>query len=166
MNYAPQILTEKDLSVIDGRINAVSVSDKLKRIYIQSLKPESVFMVPMFRSDPLGINSLILDKLKALPASMGFDVSVEDGHFISSDGRHAMLIIQTPVKMTDGPNSKKLLTALEDNISQLPKYISADVISGHRHTVSNEKVIRRDISLLSIMVSVVFLLLFLPFSGT
>lgn len=160
LNYAPQILTEKDLSVIDGRINAVSVSDKLKRIYIQSLKPESVFMVPMFRSDPLGINSLILDKLKALPASMGFDVSVEDGHFISSDGRHAMLIIQTPVKMTDGPNSKKLLTALEDNISQLPKYISADVISGHRHTVSNEKVIRRDISLLSIMVSVVFLLLF------
>jgi len=160
LNYAPQILTEKDLSVIDSRINAVSVSDRLKRIYMQSLKPESVFMVPMFRSDPLGINFLILDKLKALPASMGYDVTVEDGHFISSDGRHSMLIIQTPVKMTDGPNSKRLLTVLYENIGRLPEYVSADVISGHRHTVSNEKVIKRDITLLSIMVSIVFLLLF------
>ena len=109
LNYGPQLLTEKDLSAVDGRINADSVSERMKRIYIQSMKPESVFMLPMLRSDPLGINLLLMDKLKALPASMGYDVSVEDGHFISSDGRHAMLIIQTPVKMTDGPNSKRLL---------------------------------------------------------
>ncbi|OGW25118.1 MAG: hypothetical protein A2X59_13310 [Nitrospirae bacterium GWC2_42_7] len=160
LNYAPQILTEKDLSAIDSLINPVSVSDKLKRIYIQSLKPESVFMTPLYRSDPLGINFILMEKLKALPASMGYDVSVEDGHFISSDGRHAMMIIQTPVKITDGPNSKRLLAALDENIALLPKYISTDIISGHRHTVSNEKVIKRDISLLSIMVSIVFLLLF------
>lgn len=160
LNYAPQLLAEKDLSAVDGRINADSVSERLKRIYIQSMKPESVFMVPMFRADPLGINFLLMEKLKALPASMGYDVTVEDGHFISRDGRHAMLIIQTPVKMTDGPNSKRLLTVLYEKLGRLPGYVSADVISGHLHTVSNEKVIRRDISLLSIMVSIVFLLLF------
>ena len=160
LNYGPQILTEKDLFVVDSQINEVTVSDKLKRIYIQSLKPESVFMVPMFRADPLGINFILMEKLKALPASMGFDVTVEDGHFISSDGRHAMLIIQTPVKMTDAPNSKKLLTVLYGKLGSLPGYVSADVISGHRHTVSNEEVIKRDISLLSVMVSIVFLLLF------
>jgi len=159
-NYGPQLLAEKDLSVIDGRINAGTVSERMKKVYMQSLKPESVFMVPMLRSDPLGINLLLMDRLKALPASMGYDVSVEDGHFISSDGRHAMLIIQTPVKMTDGPNSKRLLAALYENIGRLPGYVSADVISGHRHTVSNEEVIKRDISLLSVMVSIVFLLLF------
>ncbi|PKL52642.1 MAG: hypothetical protein CVV37_00135 [Nitrospira bacterium HGW-Nitrospira-1] len=160
LNYAPQILTEKDLTAIDLRINTASVSEKLKRIYIQSLKPESVFMTPMFRADPLGINFLLMDKLKALPASMGYDVAVEDGHFISSDGRHAMMIIQTPVKMTDAPNSKRLLTALYEKLGSLPGYVSADVVSGHRHTVSNETVIKRDIRLLSIMVSIVFLLLF------
>jgi len=160
LNYAPQILTEKDLFSIDNLINPASVSDKLKSIYIQSLKPESVFMTPLYRSDPLGINFILMEKLKALPASMGYDVSVEDGHFISNDGRHAMMIIQTPVKITDGPNSKRLLTELDKNIGQLPKYISTGVISGHRHTVSNEKVIKRDISLLSIIVSIVFLLLF------
>ena len=160
LNYAPQILTEKDLIFIDSQINAATVSDKLKRIYIQSLKPESVFMTPLFRADPLGINFILLEKLKVLPASMGYDVAVEDGHFISSDGRHAMMIIQTPVKMTDSPNAKKLLSALYDKIGSLPNYVSADIISGHMHTVSNETVIKRDIRLLSIMVSVVFLLLF------
>jgi uncharacterized protein len=160
LNYAPQLLGARDLSAVDGRINADSVAERLKMIYMQSMKPESVFMVPMLRSDPLGINLLLMNKLKALPASMGYDVSVEDGHFISSDGRHAMLIIQTPVKITDVPHSKRLLASLYENIARLPRYISADVISGHRHTVSNEQVIRHDISLLSIMVSIVFLLLF------
>ena len=52
------------------------------------------------------------------------------------------------------------MPALYENIGRLPGYVSADVVSGHRHTVSNEEVIKRDISLLSVMVSIVFLLLF------
>ncbi len=77
---------------------------------------------------------------------MGFDVAIEEGHFISRDGRHAMLIIQTPVKMMDSQKSKELVQALDERINKLPGYVSADVIGGHLHTVSNERVIKRDIT--------------------
>ena len=43
---------------------------------------------------------------------MGYDVVVEDGHFLSRDGRHAMLIVQTTVPMMDGGRSKELVEAL------------------------------------------------------
>lgn len=161
INYAPRMLGEKDLAVIESWINTAGVSEKLRGIYRQSLKPESIFMTSMSRTDPLGIRLLMLDKLRALPASMGYDVNIEDGHFLSRDGRHALLIIQTPVAMTDSPGSKNLVTALQAQTGRLPEYVSADIIGGHLHTFSNEKVIKRDILVASTLVSVAFLLLFI-----
>lgn len=161
LQYAPQVLREQDLAIIDSQINAETVSQKMRGIYRQSLRPESIFMSTLSRTDPLGIKMLLLDKLRALPASMGYDVAIEDGHFISRDGRHAMLIIQTPVPMMDSQRSKELIQALEEKLKGLPEFITADIISAHLHTVSNERVIKRDIMVASTIASLAFLLLFL-----
>jgi predicted exporter len=161
LQYAPQVLGNRDLEAIDGLINAKTVSRKMRGIYLQSMRPESVFTSSMSRSDPLGIKMLLLEKMRALPASMGYDVAIEDGHFISRDGRHAMMIIQTSVAMMDSPRSKELVAVLQGHIKELPEYVSADIVSGHLHTVSNERVIKRDISIVSTIASVSFLLLFL-----
>ena len=161
LQYAPQVLGAKDLETIDGLININPVSRKMRGIYMQSMRPESVFTSSLSRSDPLGIKMLLLEKMRALPASMGYDVAIEDGHFISRDGRHAMMIIQTSVAMMDSPRSKELVARLQERIKELPQYVSADIISGHLHTVSNERVIKRDISIVSTIASVTFLLLFL-----
>ena len=161
LQYAPQVLGTKDLEAIDRLINVETVSRKMRGIYMQSMRPESVFTSSMSRSDPLGIKMLLLEKMRALPASMGYDVAIEDGHFISRDGRHAMMIIQTSVAMMDSPRSKELITTLQERIKELPGYVKADIISGHLHTVSNERVIKRDISIVSTIASVSFLLLFL-----
>ena len=161
LHYAPQVLGAQDLETIDGLINNKTVSRKMRGIYLQSMRPESVFTSSMSRSDPLGIRMLLLEKMRALPASMGYDVSIEDGHFISRDGRHAMMIIQTSVSMMDGPRCKELVATLQERIKELPAYITADIIGGHLHTVSNERVIKRDISIVSTIASVTFLFLFL-----
>ncbi len=161
LQYAPQILGEEDLAAIDRQLTPKAVSEKMQAIYRQSLRPESVFMTSLSRTDPLSIKTLLLGKLRALPASMGFDVAIEEGHFISRDGRHAMLIIQTPVKMMDSQKSKELVQALDERINKLPGYVSADVIGGHLHTVSNERVIKRDIAVASIIATIAFFLLFL-----
>ena len=92
---------------------------------------------------------------------MGYDVVVEDGRFLSRDGRHAMLIVQTTVPMTDATRSKELVRVLDEKIRQLPSFVSADVIAGHLHTVSNEQVIKRDIAVASVVASIGFLFLFL-----
>ncbi len=160
LQYAPQVLGEEDLASLDSQINPETVSRKIRGIYLQSLRPESIFMSSLSRSDPLGIKMLILNKLRALPASMGYGVNIEDGHFISRDGRHAMMIVQTPVPMMDSQRCKELATALQDKIKGLPAFVTADVISGHLHTASNERVIKRDIEVASIIASIAFLLLF------
>jgi predicted exporter len=161
LQYAPQVLGENELAIIDSQINADTVAEKLQGIYRQTLRPESIFMASLARTDPLGIKLLLMDKMRALPSSMSYDVSIEDGHFISRDGRHAMLIVQTPVQMMDAMRSKELVATLKGLLKGLPAYVAADVISGHLHTVSNERVIKRDIAVASIISTIAFLILFL-----
>jgi predicted exporter len=161
LQYGPQVLGQKDLAIIDSQLTPVMVEQKLGSIYRQSLRPESIFMASLARTDPLGIKLLLMDKIRALPSSMSYDVSVEEGHFISHDGRHAMLIIQTPVPMMDAQRSKELVTTLQEKLKALPAYVAADVVSGHLHTVSNERVIKRDIAVASIISTIAFLLLFI-----
>jgi len=160
LKYAPQILGERDLQRIDDRLTAQGVSEQLRGIYRSSMKLESIFTNSLVRSDPINVRQIIFEKLRALPASMGYEVSVENGHFISRDGRHAMIIIETPVKMTHGKESAKLVTALREHIGSLPGFVSADIISGHVHSVSNEKVVKRDITIASTLATVSFLVLF------
>lgn len=161
LQYAPQIMTEQELSALDSQITPTAVSATLKRLYLQSFRPESIFTANFSRTDPLGIKGLLYGKLKALPASMGYDVLVEDGHFVSRDGRHALLIAQTSVPMTDSQRSKELIRVLDAELNRLPVFISADVIAGHLHTVSNERVIGRDIKIASTIASIAFMVLFL-----
>ncbi len=161
LQYAPQILTEQELASLDSQITPTAVSARLKQLYLQSFRPESIFTSSFSRTDPLGIKALLYGKLKALPASMGYDVAVEDGHFVSRDGRHAMLIAQTSVSMTDSQRSKQLIEALDAELKRLPDFVRADVIAGHLHTVSNEKVITRDIKIASTIASIAFMVLFL-----
>lgn len=161
LRYAPQVLGQADLALIDRQINAGAVSEKLRTIYRASLRPESIFTSSLSRTDPLGIKTLLFGRLKALPASMGYDAAIEDGHIISRDGRHTMLVVQTPVSMMDGRGSMELIESLEGHLKSLPASVSADVISGHLHTVSNERVMKRDILVASTIASVAFLVLFL-----
>jgi predicted exporter len=161
LKYGPQILGEKDIRQVESLLTPEQVEKKMKGIYLQSMRPEGIFTASMSRSDPLGIRLQILNKLKAIPASLNYDVSIEDGHFVSRDGRHAMLVIQTDVPMMDAQRCKELVSTLEARIKALPPYVSADIVGGHLHTVSNEKVIKRDITVASFIASAAFLILFL-----
>ncbi len=157
----PQIFSERDLASIDAQITSEKVSAKMRKNYLQLLKPEGIFMNSMLRSDPLGLNLLMLNKLKALSGSFGYNISMEKGHFISADGRHAMLIVQTTVPVTDTRGAGELFQNLEEQLRKLPDYISSDVVSGHAHSISNERVMKKDVNLTTVIASVVFVLLFL-----
>jgi predicted exporter len=155
-----QVVNKNDLSYLDGLINQDNISRSIRKIYRQMLSPGGLLLNPFMRSDPLGVKLLVLKKLKVLSESMGYDVSVENGHFISKDGRHSMIIAQTPVSVTDMFGAKKLFEILDGHFRQLPNYVSARIISGHSHTLSNERIMRRDIFLCSVITVVAFLILF------
>jgi len=159
--YAPQVLDQHDLARIDGWINEDGVSTRLQAIYRQMLRPEGIFMGSLSRSDPLGIRMLLLGKMKKLSAASGYDVTVDNGYFLSLDGGHALMILETPILMTDGPGCRKLVAYLKEKVEVLPDIVSADFVGGHFHTVSNENVIKRDIGLAITVASIAFLLLFM-----
>jgi predicted exporter len=118
-------------------------------------------MMPFIRSDPLGISSDALRSLQTLSSSLGYEVELENGHFVSRDRAHAMLVVQTPITVTDASGARELITYLRDRLGELPAYVSADIVAGHLHTISNEDVIKRDIWLALSVAGAAFLLLFL-----
>jgi predicted exporter len=163
LKVAPQLLGPESLSRIESQISPDGVKERLKFIYRQSLSPGSSFFMPFLRVDPLGLFSGILRNIENLSMALGYDVVINNGHLISRDGRHAMVIVKTPVALTDGFGARKLIAYLRGELNKLPDFISADIIAGHMHTVSNEDVIKKDIRLTSIIASLAFLLLFLFF---
>ena len=54
-----------------------------------------------------------------------------------------------------------MLTYVSKRVAALPAGISADVISGHAHTVENERTLRRDLRLMVVLAGAGFLGLFL-----
>lgn len=161
LKYAPQLIDERNLLLIEKQINPSGVKESLQNNYRQFLTPASTLIIPFIRSDPLGIYSNILRSLQKIYSSVGYEVTVENDYFISKDRKHAMLILDTPVNLTDGFGSRKLISYLNNRLTILPDFISADIIAGHLHTVSNEEVIKRDIRLTLIIASAAFILLFI-----
>ncbi|MFW9817800.1 MAG: hypothetical protein ACFFEW_17935, partial [Candidatus Thorarchaeota archaeon] len=161
LKHVPQLLDEAALARIDERISPEGVRASLRGNFRKLATPASTFMMPFIRSDPLGIGSDALRSLQTLSSSLGYEVEFENGNFVSRDGAHAMLILQTPVTVTDASGARALVTYLRERLGNLPAYVSADIVSGHLHTISNEDVIKRDIWLALSIAGVAFLLLFI-----
>lgn len=163
MRYAPQILTSNDLATLEASLTPACVSGTVKRLYHQLLKPEGMFLAQSIQSDPLGISQTIMKRLEKLSTSMGYEVTMENGHFISRDGRHTMLLLETTVPLTDGAEARELLVFLEEKLTAVPPGIQASLICGHTHVVSNEDTIKRDLGVVLGLASLAFIVLYVAF---
>jgi predicted RND superfamily exporter protein len=158
--HVPELVDAEALAGIDEQITPEGVEASLRRSYRQMITPASGFIMPFVRADPLGISSGILGSLRELSSSLGYAVEIENGHFVSRDADHAMLIVETPVRVADASGARQLLSYLRDKLEALPEWVSADIIGGHLHTISNEDVIKRDIWLALSVATVAFVLVF------
>lgn len=161
LRLAPQLISPEDLKGLDAKLEAPAVREKLKSVYRMSLNPAGSMALPIVRQDPLGIHEKALKEFTTLLTGLDFDVRLENGHFVSRDGRHALVVLETKVPATDGSASRELLNSLRAQLRNLPEGVSADLISAHEHAVSNEKTIKRDILITTTVTGVVFLFLFI-----
>jgi len=145
LTHLPELLDEDALSRIDEQLTAEGVEESLRRSYRQLVKPASTLFAAFLRSDPLGIGFGVLGSLQELSSSLGYQVDLQEGHFISRDRAHTMLVLQTPVTITDASGARELVSYLSERLKELPDFVSADIIGGHLHTISNEDVIKRDV---------------------
>ncbi len=161
MAYAPQITGPSDLMEIDARLTPEGVDRALSGHFRQLLSPMGSFMSQIVQLDPLGVKTGTAGRLQNLLTPTGYDVRLENGHVISQDGKHAMAVITTPISVTDGFGSRRLITYLEEKTTSLPPYVSADIIAGHLHTLSNENVIKKDINRVLLVAGMGLICLFL-----
>ncbi len=163
LECAPELLGEAELEQLEQQMSREGIARSLRKKYIQLLKPEGSFMSGMIRRDPLDIQTVLIKKIRALSSSFGYDMRMENNHLVSADGKQVLLILETSIPFTDSTGSHELVDYINQRIGALPPSIDADMICGHLHTISNEKIIKRDISLTVSIASTAFILLFLFF---
>jgi predicted exporter len=158
---APQLLDAAAYAALEERITDVGVSNALKGVRRMLMNPQSMVMSEWFRQDPLGLRAGALKPLEALGNATGHRATISDGHFFSEDGQAALLILETPVKITDHAGCEALIAFLSERLARLPPGLEPAIVAGHLHTLSNQKILQRDLQWTSTLETLFFATVFL-----
>ena len=167
-NVYPSLITGEDIKSIEQKLTAEKVRKALNELYAKLLSPEGSAMKNLFQVDPLGFRLNLMEKLRFL--NIIPKMRLENGHFISPDGKNALIIAETPFEITDAERGREMLIHFQDLIaSVVPETISVSMISGHRYTLANIDAIKKDIVIIlicsSLGIFILFLLFFRSFGG-
>jgi len=144
MKVLPNLVTPQDMLKIETRLTPEKIRTRLSEIYDQLLSPEGWWMKHLVQSDPLGLRSIVLEKLRFLNLVPG--IRVEENHFLSADGRNVLLIADTPVAITDANGCRVLMKTFNELVRNLvPHQIEVSLISAHRYTLANAETMKRDL---------------------
>lgn len=152
----PSLTSAADLPRLAASTTPVAVRERLQDGYEQLLSPEGWALKGRIQSDPLAFSALALEKLRYL--NLIPNMRLIENHFVSADGKSALLVVDSAVAMTDSAASRDLLERIERAIAaSVPTGMTATVVSGHRYTLVNAETIKRDLYLvLSLSIIAVF----------
>jgi predicted exporter len=117
--------------------------------------PGSMAMKRQVQHDPLGFSSLILSKLSHLRAD--FALRLDDGFFISRDGRSCLVAAESRQSLTNLNNALELQSFFRNAQSRLPPGIEMRLIGSLPHTLANSATIKHDLRVLLPIASVLLL---------
>jgi predicted exporter len=159
LDYLPELATDQDIEKAAERLAPGPIAEYLDQCLARIQSIDGLLIKMKLKKDPVNLFSLITDKLASLsPIS---NVSLQDGHFVSRDGRHALIIAETDIPLTDSLKSKELVEHLQALAGEtLPDDISATFISSHFYTTANAEIIKRDAAKVLWISSIALLLLF------
>ncbi|MCK5098299.1 MAG: hypothetical protein KAR45_09360, partial [Desulfobacteraceae bacterium] len=156
----PLLLDNDDYYLFNDIENQDFISQQVKQMFIMLTTPGSSFLQTSIGTDPFSWSNHILNKLQGLSKSMGFDVELENNHFVDKTHKHSLIIAKTSVKVTDAENSEILLLSIDKIIESFPD-LDITIVCGHKHTLSNQKVVKKDIYITTIIITLSFILLML-----
>ncbi|MBE1426606.1 putative exporter [Desulfomicrobium macestii] len=158
---APALLTEQDTKTLYALTDPEHVQTALEQNRRDLLSPGAVALKKVIRQDPLGIRNIVLPKLAA-PSRLA-DVRIENGHFVSRDGNHALILVDTDIPMTDSLGAAKVMSSYEKAVAALPEGAQAMLVGGHRHTHVNAQAIKDDLKIILPSAFILLALIFLLF---
>jgi uncharacterized protein len=157
----PNLAAPEDLTKLDAASRPPQVAERLRESYERLLSPEGWALKGSIQNDPLSFSTLALEKLRYL--NLIPNLRLVQNHFVSADGRSAMVVLECKVPMTDSAGSRQLLERVDAACAGLPKGLSASVVSGHRYTLANADTIKRDLSLVLTFNAIAVLVIYLVF---
>ncbi len=157
--HSPQLFTEDDAAALATKITPDQVAANLQNSLQALSGPEGVWVRRWLARDPLGFRNQVFRKLGAV--AMLPDVRIEGGFLVDPNGRHTLLVAQTPVAMGDSQAGRQLLDYLNDVIAQtVPPPLQAHVVCAHRYTVANADTIKKDLVVVFVASSLAMLVIF------
>jgi len=156
----PSITTRQDLNGIEKGLTADGIRARLSDIYDKLVTPEGWLMKGMLQADPLELRSIAIDKLHVVNLISG--MQIKENHFVSADGKNALLFADTPIAITDSRGGEELLNHFQDLVSSvIPPSIDVSMISAHRYTTANAGIIKGDLYIVLGCSALAILILFL-----
>lgn len=140
----PRLAGADDLQRIADGLTPARVQEQLEAGYQKMLSPEGWLLKGAIRRDPLELRNLGMAKLRFVnPISK---TRLQDGHFLSADGRSTLIIADSSVAMTDSGTGARMLQRFQEVADELlPPGVTAQLVSGHAYTVANAEAIQRDL---------------------
>ena len=158
----PSLTTGEDLTRLAAATTPAEVQRRLKGSYQQLLSPEGWALKGSIQADPLSFSALALEKLRFL--NLIPNMRLVQNHFVSADGKSALLVVDSTVSMTDSAGSRELLDKIQRaSAASLPAGMTATLVSGHRYTLVNADTIKRDLFLVLTLNAIAVLAIYLVF---
>jgi len=156
--YLPLLLDAKDLAEVERLIS----SEELAKIMLKNFEilnsPAGIAMKKQIQQDPLGLMRLLLAKLVHLKTE--FSMRLDDGFFMSSDGRSCLVLAESKLSLTDSKGAETIQKVLEEKFAAvLLPGVEARIIGSLPHTLANSRTIQRDLRLLLPAATVLLFLL-------
>ena len=157
----PDYLAAEDLARLrDGAASAAGIRASLQALKSRLQRPEGMWSAVAPGADPLDWNGRLAAGILHAVSSFGYRAVPVGNHLMDPERRHLLLVLQTPVLMTDTARGRGLLEHLAARAAEMPPTVEARLVCGHLHTAGNEALIRRDVQRTALAISAVFLALF------
>ena len=157
----PLFLDAHDWTEIEAQLSPEKIDAALAEDKLLLVQPQGMLMKQRVRRDPLDFQRLVLAKLKALNPVP--EAKLEQGQFVSKDGRNTLLLAETSIPITDVNGAEALLEQFTTLKGGLAEGITADLLSGHLYTLENARAIQQDMRIVLIASSLGLLVIFVLF---
>jgi predicted exporter len=155
----PLLLDEGDLATLATLTSPAGIQDGLQKSFALLNSPAGIAMKKQVQVDPLGLITLALQKLNLLRSE--FSVRIDEGFFMSKDGKSCLLVAESRHSLTDSERAEAIEKIVNDAYRQaLPPGVEASVIGSLPHTLANSRSVANDLRVLVPIASVLLVLLF------
>jgi uncharacterized protein len=155
----PLLFDAGDLAVLATMISPEGIRAGLQHSFTMLNSPAGIALKKQVQADPLGLLTLPLQKLKLMRSELS--LHLDDGFFMSADGRSCLLVAESRGSLTNSEQATAVEKIFADASRQaLAEGVTASVIGSLPHTLANSRSVARDLRVLLPVATILLVLLF------